>query len=147
MKITKREDDDMTVGEIKQELIRIRITQQRYMLAAEKARQYDMMISVPRSTDTGIASASKSNATENKYLLALDYHEKVVALEIEMVQARTSAEKYIDLLDKQAEKEIVTRRYIMCQTWEAIAEAMNYSIRQVTRLHGKALKKMSLNVR
>ena len=137
----------MTAGEVKQKLIQIRVTQQKYILAAEKARQYDMMISAPRPTSFENAPDPKKNGTENKYLLALDYHEKVVALEIEMVQARTSAEKYIDLLDKQAEKEIVTRRYIMCQTWEAIAEAMNYSIRQVTRLHGKALKKMSLNVR
>ena len=147
MKITKRKDDDMTAEETKQELIRIRVTQQKYMLAAEKARQYDMMISAPRPTSFENAPDPKKNGTENKYLLALDYHEKVTVLEAEMIAARESAEKYIALLEKQSEREIITRRYVMCQTWEAIAETMNYSIRQVTRLHGKALKKMSLNVR
>ena len=57
----------MTVGEIKQELIRIRITQQKYILAAEKARQYDMMISVPRPTSYESTPDPKKNGTENKF--------------------------------------------------------------------------------
>lgn len=117
------------------------------MLAAEKARQYDMMISMPKTTGPENAPGAKKNGTENRYLLALSYHEKVAALEADMISARESAEKYIALLEMQSEKEIITRRYLMCQTWEKIADAMNYSIRQVTRIHGKALKKMSLNVR
>lgn len=42
--------------------------------------------------------------------------------------------------------EVLERRYLLYQKWEDIAAAMNYTVRHITRLHGEALKKMSLNV-
>lgn len=36
--------------------------------------------------------------------------------------------------------EILTRRYLLGQTWEKIAVEMGYSYRHVTKLHGYALK-------
>ena len=140
----------MTVSEIKHQLIQIRLIQQQYKLAADKARQFDELISAPKGTSFGgenVPAASRGNATEDKYLLALSYHEKVRALEAEMLLTRARAERFISVLEMQSEKEVITRRYIMCQTWERTADDMNYSVKQVCRIHNKALKKMSLNVK
>lgn len=41
---------------------------------------------------------------------------------------------------------ILFERYISCRKWEDIAEELNYTVRQIHRLHGRALQKMSLNV-
>lgn len=140
----------MTVSEIKYQLIQIRIIQQQYKLAVDKAIQYDELISAPRGTSFGgknVPTASRENTTEDKYLLALSYHEKVRTLEAEMLVTRARAERFISTLEMQSEKEVITRRYIMCQTWERTADEMNYSVKQVCRIHNKALKKMSLNVK
>ena len=88
-------------------------------------------------------SLSESEAVNR---LASEYHRQAAALEAEMIAARKIAEKYVTLLKLQSEREVITRRYLMCQSWEKIADMMCYSERQVIRIHNKALEKMSLNV-
>ena len=44
-------------------------------------------------------------------------------------------------------EEVLELRYLHSKSWEDIAQRMNYSERHITRLHGIALQKMSLNVR
>ena len=52
----------------------------------------------------------------------------------------------IDRVEDQRYRYILTERYILCRKWEDIAAFLNYSVRQVHRLHGRALQKLSLNV-
>ena len=137
----------MTVQELKKDLLHIRVTQLRYRLAVDKARQFDDLICAPKGVGFESHNASsRTNSSEEKVMLAIAYHEKALLLEADMLSARERAEKYISVLTLQSEKEVITRRYLMCQTWEQIADVMNYSCRHVERIHSKALKKMSLNV-
>ena len=60
----------------------------------------------------------------------------------------------INSLDNFQERIVLQYRYVNGKTFEAIAEQMSYDIRQITRIHGRALRKlvpleekMSLNVR
>lgn len=46
----------------------------------------------------------------------------------------------IDSMDNESSYDVLFSRYIEKKTFEKIATDMNYSFRQVTRLHGKALK-------
>jgi DNA-directed RNA polymerase specialized sigma subunit len=53
------------------------------------------------------------------------------------------------MLVNLTEKEVITRRYIMGQSWETICNTMRYCQRQIMRIHKRALEKlekMSLNV-
>lgn len=50
----------------------------------------------------------------------------------------------IDKLENTNERAVLRLRYILNQTWEEIAEKMGYSLRQVTRIHGEALKSFKL---
>lgn len=52
----------------------------------------------------------------------------------------------IHTMDDDILVEVLERRYLLYQKWEEIADSMNYTVRHITRLHGQALKKMSLNV-
>lgn len=46
----------------------------------------------------------------------------------------------INAMKDNIEKEILTRRYTLGQSWEKIAVEMGYSYRQILRLHGTSLK-------
>ena len=116
----------MTAQQMKRKLLEIRVAQQKYALAVETAEQFEKMGGRGRQAE--------------KYRLSC------AVLEKDMLEAREQAEKYIGLLESQAEKEIVTRRYLFCHSWETIADSMSYSLRQVVRIHDRALEKMSLNV-
>ncbi len=50
----------------------------------------------------------------------------------------------IDKMENTNERAVLRLRYILNQTWEEIAEKMGYSLRQVTRIHGEALKSFKL---
>lgn len=54
-------------------------------------------------------------------------------IKMELVMAIISSVK------DHAQRELLTRRYITCDTWENIAEKMNYSRAQVFRIHDKAV--------
>ena len=138
----------MTLSEVKQILIQTRIAQQEYSLAVSKARQYDEMISAAKVSEFEPRAADDTgrNTQEEKLIIALSYHERVRELEKAMTETRRKTDMLIDSLDMQSEKEIITRRYLICQTWEQIAEGMGYSLMQIFRIHNKALEKMLLNV-
>ena len=66
------------------------------------------------------------------------------------VDMREDAERYISCLRSFTEQDVLRNYYLAGMTWEEVAEVMGYDVRQIFRIHGKALKhlqeKMSLNV-
>ena len=57
----------------------------------------------------------------------------------ELFVLRTEIEKAIDTVKDDTLKLLLTYKYINGWTWEHIADEMNYSWRQIIRLHGMAL--------
>ena len=137
----------MTVRDIRLKLLSARIIQREYALAKEKANAYDMMIAAPKVVDfeSKAADSTGKNAQEEKIIIALSYHERVKELEQKMIDTRKAVDNCISKLDMQAEREVITRRYLLCQSWEQIESAMGYSHTQIFRIHNKALEKMVLN--
>ena len=39
-------------------------------------------------------------------------------------------------------EDLLVKRYVFCETWEKIAEDMNYELRYIHKLHGKALREL-----
>ena len=58
----------------------------------------------------------------------------------------TEIERNIRSVGDYALEEVLELRYLQYMKWEEIAQYLNYTIRHTTRLHGLALRKMSLNV-
>ena len=50
----------------------------------------------------------------------------------------------IDQMENTVDREILTRRYLLGQTWEKIAVEMNYEYRYLLRLHGRSLELFSI---
>lgn len=137
----------MTVQEVKEKLGSVYVKYREYMLAEEKADQFRDMISLPAPVDTSSdapkTESSGSNATENRYIAALWYSEQADKKFREYMIARQGAEMIIGSVRFPDEKEVLTRRYIMFQKWEEIAEKMFISLRHIHRIHGQSLVNIS----
>lgn len=135
----------MTVQEVKEKLGSVYVRYREYMLAEEKAEQFRDMISLPAPVDSSDTPRSESggNATESKYIAALWYSEQADRKFRDYMIARQGAEMIISGVKSSDEREILTRRYIMFQKWEVIAEKTFISLRQIHRIHGKALVNIS----
>ena len=139
----------MTTAEIKAKLMRARVAERDYRLARDKANAYRQLIACGKAVRYGSDGSTherKGNTVENAYCCLADYSAEEERLLQELISVRQKAEKIISSVPDQAQREVLTRRYIIGQRWEDIAESMNYSRQHVTRLHGYALQKMCLNV-
>lgn len=130
----------MTVQEVKEKLNSVRVKYREYILARDKAEQFREMISSPalRQSDEP-RSVPDGNITENKLIAALWYSEQANKLFQEYMMLRHDAESIINDLKFPDEREVLTRRYIMYQKWEEIADKMYSSLRKVHNLHSGAL--------
>ena len=64
--------------------------------------------------------------------------------EMQMVTYREICQQ-ISMVPDPTEQEILSRRYLIGQSWEKIAVEMKYSYRHVTKLHGHALKHFEIS--
>ena len=68
------------------------------------------------------------------------YAERVNAKWDELITMREEAKERIGEIADGRYREVLYRRYLQGESWEYIAVGMGYSFRQVTRLHGGALR-------
>lgn len=61
-----------------------------------------------------------------------------------MMQVYEQVEKTINSLKDEQERDVLFYRYIKGLSWYETAEKMNYSKRQIHRLHGQALEHLKL---
>ena len=139
----------MTTTEVKAELNRVRIAERAYRLAKDKAEAYSQMLmsgKTVRYESDGSVHERDGNAVERAYCQIAEYNAETDKLLDEYNVVRRQAERLISSISDAAQREVLSRRYLMGQQWEEIAGSMNYSVRHITRLHGLALQNMSLNV-
>ena len=138
----------MTTTEIKAELNWARDAERAYRLARDKANAYGQLLMCGKSIryeNDGGTHERKGNPVENAYCRLADYDDEADRLFREFIAARKRTEELISSVPDSVQREVLTRRYIIGQQWEDIAESMSYSRRRVTQLHGIALKNISLN--
>ncbi len=139
----------MTTADIKAMLNESREAVRAYRLARDKANAYGQLLSSGKTVkynNDGAVHERDGNPVERAYAVLADYEiDKDEALR-KMVELRGRTEKMIAKVPDPVQREVLTRRYIIGQKWEDIAECMGYSRQHITRLHGYALKKMCLNV-
>lgn len=86
-----------------------------------------------------------------------EYEQKTKALIVRLIEKRIEIESVIAKLPDADQREVLERRYLLYQPWDShydkhtgeyikgIYESMNFSRRQVFRLHGEALQNVALN--
>ena len=91
----------------------------------------------------GSSPASRTNGMEDSMVRVLDY-ERHINEEIDRLTAkRAEIENDIYAVQDDILREVLTRRYLLYQKWELIAEEMNYGVRHIYKLHLKALNAFS----
>ena len=95
-----------------------------------KAIEYDK----DKVSNSHISDLSDAIAALEKYA------ERVNAKWDELIAMREEAKERIGEIADGRYREVLMRRYIWGESWEYIAVGMGYSFRQVTRLHGGALR-------
>lgn len=80
------------------------------------------------------------NVTESAVLRVMELEERLNREIDELTEKRQEIEQAVNAVSDEVQREVLTRRYLLYQKWEVIAEEMCYSERQVFRIHGFALR-------
>lgn len=119
----------------------------RYQAAKKRAKMIQEEIDELRSSKTspvglgdGLPHGSGTSDLSG-YAARLDelLRELEAEKEMQMVTYREIRQQ-IGMVPDTIEQEILSRRYLLWQSWEKIAVEMGYSYRNITRIHGHALQ-------
>lgn len=124
----------------------------RYQEAKKRAKRIQEEIDALRSSETSPVGLGDGlphgSGTSDLSGYAARWDELVRELEAEkemqMIVYREIRQQ-ISMVPDPTEQEILSRRYLIGQSWEKIAVEMKYSYRHVTKLHGHALKHFEIS--
>ncbi|MGN1118845.1 MAG: hypothetical protein ACI4Q4_00705 [Oscillospiraceae bacterium] len=92
----------------------------------------------------GAQHTPHGDGIEAAMLRVLEYEERINAEIDRLTATRLKIEQVINLVPDDIQREVLTRRYLLYQKWEYIAVEMNYNIKWIFKLHGKALSKLTI---
>ena len=92
----------------------------------------------------GTQHTPHGNGIEAAMLRVLEYEERINAEIDRLTDTRLKIEQVINRVPDDTQREVLTRRYLLYQKWEYIAVEMNYNIKWIFKLHGKALSKLTI---
>mgnify|MGYP005780435343 CR=1 FL=1 len=128
-------DKELTENEKKKQAV-IRIEEQLAELRASKISPSLISDGIPHGTDISDLS---------------DYAAKVDELERELIQKRYDricsfqrVQTAIEAVEDEAEKDLLTYRYLRGMKWEEIAVKMGYTWQHIHKIHAKALKNFEM---
>lgn len=89
---------------------------------------------------------TNSDGYDERYIKYVDMADIINAKIDTLIDLKMKVSSEIDQLDKAEHRLLLRQRYVNQKSFEEIAVQMGYEIRQIHRIHGNALQKMSLNV-
>ncbi len=85
-------------------------------------------------------SGTKESDLADKYVKLEKYFDKVIAEWDVLIDMRIEAKAMIAMLPDETQQAVLYARYINCTEWERIAVDMEFSLRNMFYVHGKALQ-------
>ena len=85
-------------------------------------------------------SGTKESDLADKYIKLEKYFDKVIAEWDALIDMRIEAKAMIAMLPDETQQAVLYARYINCTEWELIAVDMEFSLRNMFYVHGKALQ-------
>ena len=133
----------MNNEEKKQYLRRYQIAKRRVGLIQEEIEELRSSKTSPVGLGDGMPRGSGTSDLSG-YAARLDelMRELEAEREMQMVTYREIWNQ-VKKIPNATEQEVLTRRYLIGQSWEKIAVEMHYSYRQIIRIHGAALQHFS----
>lgn len=135
----------MNNEEKKQYLRRYQTAKRRVGLIQEEIEELRSSKTSPVGLGDGMPHGSGTSDLSG-YAARLDelLRELEAEKELQMVTYREIRQQ-IGMVPDAIEQEILSRRYLIGQSWEKIAVEMKYSYRHVTKLHGHALNHFEIS--
>lgn len=135
----------MNNEEKKQYLRRYQMAKRRVGLIQEEIEELRSSKTSPVGLGDGMPHGSGTSDLSG-YVARLDelLRELEAEKELQMVTYQEIRQK-IGMVSDAIEQEILSRRYLIGQSWEKIAVEMKYSYRHVTKLHGHALNHFEIS--
>ncbi len=89
--------------------------------------------------------ASNGEGTDILSLIVMieDAETELIQKEKQLIATMNKIEHTIDNVENSLDRCILRARYIECKAWEQICAELNYSWRQIHRLHSNILKKIA----
>lgn len=91
-------------------------------------------------------AVNNNNSQESAIHKLIDLSDKINKEIDKLVDARNKIAESINKIDDAEYKAILTRRYLLYQSMQDIADTMNYSLSTVHRKHKRAISLMENNV-
>lgn len=128
----------MEMQEVKDWLNRgFRLDRELTALERSKMNLYLRAVSVTQRYDGEAVAGSKDPHKMESYLAYADLVERQAA---KLADISAEIFRVITRVRDTRERTVLIHRYLNFMTWEAIGKAMDYSWRQVMRIHGAALR-------
>ena len=113
-----------------------RIEQEIHALEEARRREYERVTSATAAAVGRVVSTSGDKHKYDKYAGFADRLERRIH---ELSSVKQEIEEAISRVGNSTYRTLLLERYINCKTWERIAVDMNYSYKQICRIHGRAL--------
>nr|DAN58962.1 MAG TPA: Protein of unknown function (DUF1492) [Caudoviricetes sp.] len=107
-------------------------------LEKAKARAYDIAVGTAAEL-TEKVQESHGNSVEDRLVTYADYCREIDEHKIELLKILKEIMEAIMKVEDPTLRNLLIYRYLDFETWESIAVMMNYGIRHVYKLHGRAL--------
>ena len=109
-------------------------------LEENQTRINSRAVSVTASYSGDHVSGTKDPHKMDNYLDGVERYSQLIERRIAALAAISEEIfRVVCQVPEGKERAVLIRRYLDCSSWEAIAEAMRYTRRNISRLHGKAL--------
>ena len=132
----------MTPKEYLQQIYIITKRLQRLRQLCDQLREDAYSIGSPMgSLSPDKVQTSPSGDQMERAIARVDKTERQIRSETNRLkEKRRKIQQQIEAVPDERYKSILFGRYVMCQTWERVAEAVPCDVRHVYRLHGAALR-------
>ena len=100
--------------------------------------------------DCSVTYSDSPKSTASNYKLEdctqkiMDLEEELCSAMADLVDVTCKIARAIQKLDNHDYQDLLVMRYVLGKTWEKIAEDMNYELRYIHKLHGKALRELKI---
>jgi len=129
--------------DIKETLRAARRARTLYETARRRERELEEQRIFLHATDyeaIHVSSSGEGRTVENLALQNDRAHRDSLKRLRQLQRRLETAQRLIDSLDNEQWADVLTRYYLLGDTWEEVAAGAGYSVRQVYRIHGDALE-------
>lgn len=114
-------------------------------LLEEQRRALELATATTSAPQEDKVQGGEGNRTAERFANYAAYAAEIDSRIDELFQIKQEIDQAIEKVENTTYRTLLFERYINFKKWEQIAVDMDYSFRQITRLHGEALKKIKMS--